>query len=81
VLAGASHTLRSGTIRSVLIEVDARKWTAVSDLLEGAGFMLDKRLDREKAGAPTYGLFVRRVATAAARRSIWWTFLRSSSQQ
>jgi FkbM family methyltransferase len=81
VLAGASNTLRAGTIRSVLIEVDGVKWTAVTGLLEGAGFVLGKRIEREKAGAPTYGLFLRRAAAAAARRSAWWTFLRSPSRQ
>lgn len=81
VLAGASNALRRETLRSVLIEVDGVKWTAVSGLLEGAGLMLDKRIEREKPDAPTYGVFVRTPRAAPSRRSTWWTFLRNPGQQ
>jgi hypothetical protein len=73
VLSGAARTLRSESVRSVLIEVDEAKWTAVAGRLEAAGLMLAKRIEREKAGAPTYGLFLRRAPPATARRSAWWT--------
>ena len=79
VLAGAPETLRSETLRTVLIEVDGVQWTGVSGLLERAGFILDKRIERRKPGAPEYGLFVRRPAFH--RPSRWWTFLRNASRQ
>ena len=79
VLAGAPDTLRSETLRTVLIEVDGVQWSAVSGLLERAGFILDKRIERRKPDAPEYGLFVRRPASH--RPSRWWTFLRNASRQ
>ena len=81
VLAGAPNTLRSEALRTVLIEVDAVKWTAVAALLEGAGFVLDKRIEREKPDAPAYGLFVRPARSARDRRPAWWTFPRDPSHQ
>jgi FkbM family methyltransferase len=80
VLAGAAGTLRSDTLRTVLIEVDQLKWTAVSGLLERSGFVLDKRIEREKQGAPAYGIFVR-PARSAPDRPRWWTRLRNPSEQ
>jgi hypothetical protein len=80
VLAGAANTLSSETLRTVLIEVDAVQWGAVSRLLEGAGLILDKRIERGKPGAPEYGLFVRRAHSAPDLRSGWWTFLRNASR-
>ena len=80
VLAGAPDALQSETLRTILIEVDGVKWTGVSGLLEGAGFVLDKRIERERPGAPTYGLFVRPVRSTP-ERSPWWAFLRNPSQQ
>lgn len=79
VLAGARSTLRSETLQTILIEVDEVKWTGVSGLLESAGFVLDKRIEREKHGAPTYGLFVR-PARSAPDRSPWWTLRKPSKQ-
>ena len=79
VLAGAPETLRSETLRTVLIEVDGVQWTGVSSLLERAGFILDKRIERRKPDAPEYGLFVRRPAFH--RPSRLWTFLRNASRQ
>lgn len=78
VLAGAVRTLRSETLRTVLIEVDEVKWTGVSGLLGKAGFALDKRIERAKHGAPTYGLFVR---TARSAPSPWWRLARNPSEQ
>jgi hypothetical protein len=80
VLAGAPNTLGSETLRTVLIEVDGVQWSGVSGLLEAAGFILDKRIEREKPDAPAYGLFVRHARSAPARRSGWWTLLRTPSQ-
>ena len=80
VLAGAPDTLRSETLRTVLIEVDEVQWSGVSGLLEGAGFILDKRIVRGKPDAPAYGLFVRQPRSVPDRRSGWWTFLRRTSQ-
>ena len=80
VLAGAPHTLGSETLRTVLIEVDGVQWSGVSGLLEAAGFILDKRIERAKPDAPAYGLFVRHARSAPARRSGWWTVLRNPSQ-
>ena len=80
VLAGAPVALQSETLRTILIEVDGVKWTGVADLLEGAGFVLDKRIERERRGAPAYGLFVR-PARSTPERSPWWTFLRNPSPQ
>ena len=74
VLAGARQTLRSDTLRSVLIEVDHAQWTEVSSLLEGAGLTLEKRIEREKPEAPAYGLFVRRGPAPAPSRTAWWKF-------
>jgi FkbM family methyltransferase len=79
VLAGAPETLRSETLRTVLIEVDGVQWSAVSSLLERAGLVLDKRIERRKPDAPEYGLFVRRPAPH--RPSRWWRFLRDASRQ
>ena len=79
VLARAPETLRSETLRTVLIEVDGVQWTGVSSLLERAGFILDKRIERRKPDAPEYGLFVRRPAFH--RPSRLWTFLRNASRQ
>lgn len=79
VLAGAPETLRSETLRSVLIEVDGVQWSSVSSLLERAGFTLEKRIERRKPDAPEYGLFVRRPEPH--RRSRWWTVLRNASRQ
>jgi FkbM family methyltransferase len=70
VLAGARKTLRTETLTSVLIEVDEVQWTEVASLLESSGLTLEQRIDREKAGAPAYGLFARRTR---ARR---WTVFR-----
>ena len=77
VLAGARKTLRTGTLRSVLIEVDKVKWNEVAGLLESSGLMLEKRIDREKAGAPAYGVFTRRGPAPSRGRSRWWTFFRT----
>jgi len=74
VLAGATATLRSATLRSLLIEVDDAQWSDVSALLESAGLTLEKRIDRDKPGAPAYGLFVRRGAASTPSRSAWWKF-------
>ena len=74
VLAGALETLRSDTLRSVLIEVDHAQWTDVSKLLDDTGLALEKRIERDKAGAPAYGLFVRRRRTRTESRSSWWNF-------
>ena len=79
VLAGALDTLRSETLRTVLIEVDRVQWNGVSSLLERAGLSLDKRIERRKADAPEYGVFVRRPAPHHPSR--WWTFLRNASRQ
>ena len=79
VLAGAPETLRSETLRTVLIEVDRVQWSGVSSLLERAGFILDTRIERRKPDAPEYGLFVRRPAPHRPFR--WWTFLRNASRQ
>ncbi|HET9192045.1 MAG TPA: FkbM family methyltransferase [Vicinamibacterales bacterium] len=78
VLAGAPDTLRSETLRTVLIEVDRVQWSGVSSLLERAGLSLDTRIERRKADAPEYGLFVRRPAPH--RPSRWWTFLHNTSR-
>jgi FkbM family methyltransferase len=61
VLAGARRTLRSRTLRTVLIEVDRANWTHVATLLEDAGLVLHQRFEREKKKeeAPLYGLFTR----------------------
>jgi FkbM family methyltransferase len=61
VLVGARRTLRSRTLRTVLIEVDRANWTRVTSLLEDAGLVLQQRYEREKkkADAPLYGLFAR----------------------
>jgi FkbM family methyltransferase len=74
VLAGARETLRSDTLRSVLIEIDDAQWPAASGLLEAAGLTLEKRIERDKPGAPAYGLFVRRGGAALQSRSAWWRF-------
>jgi hypothetical protein len=68
VLAGARRTLRSRTLRTVLIEVDRANWTHVATLLEDAGLVLHQRFEREKKkeGAPLYGLFTRPPRQ-------WWT--------
>jgi FkbM family methyltransferase len=81
VLAGAPTTLSAETLRTVLIEVDGVQWSVVSSLLEGAGFILDKRIERAKPGAPAYGLFVRRARSAPEHRSGWWTFRRNASRR
>ena len=78
VLAGARDTLHSDTLRAVLIEVDQAKWTGVSGLLEKSGFILDKRIEREKQGAPAYGVFVRPARSAQGR---WWTLLRKPGER
>ena len=80
VLAGAVGTLRSDTLQTVLIEVDDEKWHGVSAMLERAGFLLDKRIEREKDGAPTYGLFIRRARSASPERSPWWSFARNPGE-
>jgi FkbM family methyltransferase len=80
VLAGAVGTLRSDTLQTVLIEVDDAKWHGVSTMLERAGFVLDKRIEREKDGAPTYGLFIRRGRAAPLKRSAWWSFARNPGE-
>jgi FkbM family methyltransferase len=81
VLAGAPNTLRSETLRTVLIEVEGVQWSGVSSLLEGAGFVLDARIERRKPDAPEYGLFVRGARSSPDRRSGWLAFLRNASQQ
>ena len=78
VLAGAPETLRSETLRTVLIEVDRVQWSGVSSLLERAGLMLHKRIERRKPDAPEYGLFVRRPAPHSPSR--WRRFLRNASR-
>lgn len=80
VLAGAVGTLRSDTLQTVLIEVDDVKWHGVSTMLERVGFILDKRIEREKDGAPTYGLFIRRGRAAPLKRSAWWSFARNPGE-
>jgi FkbM family methyltransferase len=74
VLAGARETLRSDTLHSVLIEVDDAQWPEVSRVLEDAGLALEKRIERDKPGAPAYGLFVRRTRASRQSRSAWWKF-------
>ena len=78
VLAGAPETLRSETLRTVLIEVDGVQWSGVSSLLERAGLILHTRIERRKPDAPEYGLFVRRPAPHSPSR--WWTFLHNTSR-
>jgi FkbM family methyltransferase len=78
VLMGAGRTLKSSTLRSVLIEADQTKWSAIAGLLEDAGLILRTRFDREKADAPAYGLFVRRQPQKADRRLAWWPRLRAA---
>jgi FkbM family methyltransferase len=57
VLRGAIDTLRLGTLRSVLIEVDGRLWTTVEALLTASGFHLQRKIPRKDA--PTYAVFAR----------------------
>jgi FkbM family methyltransferase len=81
VLAGSTSTLRSPTLRTVLLEVDGVKWTAVSALLERTGFVLATRIDREKTDAPEYGIFVRPMPPASGWRFTWRTLLGEPSQR
>ena len=61
VLAGAHETLRSKTLRTVLIEVDRTEWESVECTLLAAGLVLAEKYtrDEKKAKAPWYGLFMR----------------------
>jgi FkbM family methyltransferase len=59
VLAGAVRTLAAPDVRSVLIESDDALWDGVVARLEQSGVRLRERFGARKAGAPTYGLFVR----------------------
>lgn len=63
VLDGASRTLRSPTMRSAMVEVEASDTDAVVALLADHGLTLHERYVREKHGAPVtshwYGLFVK----------------------
>jgi FkbM family methyltransferase len=80
VLMGAGRTLKSPTLRSVLIEADETKWPQVMASLEKAGLTLDKRIGRDKPSAPAYGLFVRPAQTQRAHQIAWWPRLRAALQ-
>jgi len=65
VLRGASRTLASSSLHSMLIEVSSTQSGAVSDLLERHGLRLDSKVTvTNKAGdqAVWYGLFAREAA-------------------
>jgi FkbM family methyltransferase len=65
VLRGASRTLASPSLQSMLIEVSTTQSRAVSDLLERYGLRLDSKVTvTNKAGdqAVWYGLFAREAA-------------------
>jgi FkbM family methyltransferase len=66
VLRGALDTLRLGTLRSVLIEVDRKLWTKVDPLLAGCGFELRTEVSREQG--PIYAVFVRAAQPQADAR-------------
>ena len=69
VLQGASRTLASPTLRSMLIEVSTSLSGAVTDVLEGHGLRLDAKIGvTNKSGedAVWYGLFARESKTGAA---------------
>ena len=61
VLAGAERTLAAGTARSLMVELDRERESAVVERLGGLGYGLADRpapRDRDRA-LPTYGLFTR----------------------
>ena len=74
VLAGARRTLKSSALRSVLIEADNTKWSAIVKQLETAGLALDRRIarDTKKSDAPAYGLFIRPSRTKRDHLFAWW---------
>jgi FkbM family methyltransferase len=74
VLAGARRTLKSSALRSVLIEADNTKWSAIVKQLETAGLALDRRIarDTKKSEAPAYGLFIRPSRTKRDHLFAWW---------
>lgn len=64
VLQGAVDTLRSATLRSILIESDQSVWNDVSAMLAQAGFELSADMtDERRVANPVYALFVRAVRT------------------
>jgi len=70
VLAGASRTLASPALRTVLIEVPTSLSTAITEVLEQHGLRLDSKVSvRNKAGeyAVWYGLFLRGAAQGSRR--------------
>ncbi len=69
VLEGASRTLASPALRSMLIEVSTSQSGAVTDLLERHGLRLDSKISvKNKSGeyAVWYGLFARNGRSADA---------------
>jgi FkbM family methyltransferase len=61
VLAGAERTLAAGAVRSLMVELDRERESAVIERLRGFGFVLADRpsgRDRDRS-LPTYGLFTR----------------------
>ena len=81
VLAGARRTLKSATLRSVLIEADETQWPRVVALLDKAGLALEKHIGRDKPDAPAYGLFVRRPRPRIDQRFALWSRVRPSHGQ
>ena len=68
VLEGASRTLSSPSLTSILVEVSTSLSSAVTGVLEGHGLRLDSKVAlKTKAGeyAVWYGVFVRDAAEAA----------------
>ena len=80
VLLGARRTLRSSNLRSLLIEADQTKWSAVVSLLEQAGLSLDRRINRDskKPDAPAYGLFIRSRRSTRDQFLAWLPRLRAA---
>jgi FkbM family methyltransferase len=72
VLRGASRTLRSPSLHSMLVEVSTTQSEEVTDLLAGHGLQLDSKIAvTNKAGdqAVWYGLFARETAASLSATS------------
>jgi FkbM family methyltransferase len=61
VLTGADRVLASGSLRSVMVELEGGRDAAAAERLHGHGFELVEEVSKRNraAGSPPYGLFVR----------------------